>query len=272
MSIIVHISDTHFGTEVLPVVEALRQTIYDLQPDIVILSGDITQRARISQFKSAVDFMAELPGKTKLVVPGNHDIPLFNVFARFLRPYDNYIKAFGARESLWCDGELGIICYDATDVLHHTRGKLKKHNVLTKLATIRKQLNPNAILMVCAHQPLVTAWAQDADEVLIGCEETANLFSNHSVDLVMSGHVHVPIIGTTHAAFPHLPRHFILSGAGTAISHRVRTGAPNSFNLIRTEIQGIASISIAQYNFDAKQSQFVSLPPLFYKRTPEGWI
>lgn len=272
MTIIVHISDTHFGTEVLPVLDALKQSMEALQPDIVILSGDITQRARTLQFKAAADFMASLPAKTKLVVPGNHDIPLFNIFARFLTPYGHYQKAFGAREYSWHGEDIGIVCYDATSRFRHTRGQLTPRAVLSQINIIKKHLNPGAILIACAHQPLVTAWPQDANETLINRDETARLWSENHIDIVLSGHVHVPLLTTTHKAFPNLSRHFILAGAGTAISHRIRPGAPNSFNVITClSKENTPSIFVSHYSFETETSRFIAMHPVHFMRTEQGW-
>ena len=99
MTRILQLSDTHFGTERKPVVEAALDLARSLNPDLVVLSGDITQRARRGQFAAARKFIERL-SLPVLAVPGNHDIPLFNVFARALNPYGNYRRALGAVLSL----------------------------------------------------------------------------------------------------------------------------------------------------------------------------
>src|SRR5688572_2958866 len=172
MTTIVHISDTHFGTEIPVVVSAIERAIRQIEPDIVILSGDITQRARKSQFQAAAAFLSGLPAKAKLVIPGNHDIPLYNLFARFIAPYHNYRQVFGPRESIWRNNDLCIISFDATSPFRHTRGQLSRQSVQHQMGQIKDKLSPDAFLIVSAHQPLLTAWPQDADEVLIGHEET----------------------------------------------------------------------------------------------------
>ena len=98
MTTIVQISDTHFGTEQAAVVQAMEDHVREHKADLLIFSGDITQRARATQFAAAHAFVQRLHdhgiGNT-LVIPGNHDIPLYNVFARFLMPYRNYRRHFG---------------------------------------------------------------------------------------------------------------------------------------------------------------------------------
>ncbi len=272
MTTIVHISDTHFGTEVPPVVEALRQTINNLKPGIVILTGDITQRARPSQFKAAADFLDGLSAKTKLVIPGNHDIPLFNIWSRFMHPYRNYKKFFGAREAIWNNGDLGIICYDATSAFRHTRGKLLKHSLLKWINQLKKHLNSESVIIACAHQPLETAWPQDQHETLINRKEIAHIWSEHKIDLVLSGHVHVPMLATTQKTFPALPTPFILAGAGTAISYRIRPGAPNSFNVITiTREEKTPLIAITHYFFEKESCLFKAHHPVYFIRTAQGW-
>ena len=95
MTTLLQISDAHFGTEQPPVVQALLQLARDQAPDLVVMSGDITQRARRSQFKAARAFIDQLKPAALLTIPGNHDIPLFNLALRVFAPYSNYSRAFG---------------------------------------------------------------------------------------------------------------------------------------------------------------------------------
>jgi len=89
MSTIAHLSDIHFGRVDSTVVDALIDTLTAVAPDLVALSGDLTQRARSGQFRAARRFLDRLP-RPLLVVPGNHDVPLFNLAARFLDPFGGY--------------------------------------------------------------------------------------------------------------------------------------------------------------------------------------
>ena len=89
MRTIVHLSDIHFGTVDDAVCEGVVADVREQQPNLVVMSGDFTQRARAGQYRAAMDFMRRLP-QPQLVVPGNHDIPLFDVFTRFFRPMRNY--------------------------------------------------------------------------------------------------------------------------------------------------------------------------------------
>jgi 3',5'-cyclic AMP phosphodiesterase CpdA len=272
MSVIVHLSDTHFGTEVAPVVRAVERAVLAIKPDIVTISGDITQRARLSQFRLAAAFLESLPAEIRFVIPGNHDIPLFNIPLRMIDPYYYYGQVFGLREGLWCHDNIGIIGFNATSRWRHTRGYIPDETLIRHIKEARSRLKPGAILIACAHQPLVVALPVDQENVLIHAERTAKLFAEHQVDLVLSGHVHMPIITTTQEAFPKLPRHFVLSGGGTAVSYRTRPEAPNSFNVIRISPQGQApSIAITLMEYQQATEEFVSKAAKTFSLTPTGW-
>lgn len=268
MNTIVHISDTHFGTEVPEVVHAIKEAIAVIKPDILILSGDITQRARASQFQAAKHFMDSIDAKTKIVIPGNHDLPLFNLLARFWTPYANYQNAFGLRETIWCEGKLGIIGYDTTSPFRHKDGKLDEKTLKRLASKARSMLPADGVLMACIHQPLWTAWQEDISEALIDRTKTAALFSEYNIDIVLSGHVHVPLHTTTHDIYPDFKRHYILCGAGTAVSSRIRPGAPNSFNMIVVD----HSISITEHIFNSGSNFFAPEPAQRYIRKDSGWL
>jgi 3',5'-cyclic AMP phosphodiesterase CpdA len=270
MTRILHLSDTHFGTEVESVVDALHQTVATLQPDVVVLSGDITQRARESQFEAAAAFLAYLPGRHKCAIPGNHDIPLFDLWQRFTKPYKLYWRYFGARFWRLDAPPLRLIGLDATHPLRHTKGCVplrRARKLLTKLPP-----NGNCFRAVAVHQPFQTASAKDIPEILLNAKKSASLFAHHGIDLVLTGHVHFPLITTTRELYPDVKRHFILCGAGTAISHRIRPGAPNSFNVIDLlENTDSRRIRITPYHYDADTEQFNALPVKSFSLQPTGW-
>jgi len=272
MTLIVHLSDTHFGTEVPAVVDALRHIVAARKPDLIIVSGDITQRARRREFDAARRFFQSLPTPALLVIPGNHDIPLFDLLARGLFPYRNYCAALGRQSGTWFGGDVAVFGFNSTSPLRHTRGKLSPAHFKAMLKEAPPEPSRNCIRIGCVHQPLHTAWMQDAHNRLIDVEATAEQFSRHGFDLVLSGHVHVPYIATTRDSFPGLDRHFILSGAGTATSYRTRPGAPNSFNFIETgSHRGDAEVGITLCRFDEEQGAFSENPPYRFRRVQDGW-
>jgi len=271
MTIIAHISDTHFGAEVDSVVEALRHTLDNIKPEITILSGDITQRALPSEFEAAKKFFDSLAGNIKIAIPGNHDIPLYNIFTRFLMPYNNYNQAFSKRETVWKNDNLVIVALDATSPYRHTNGKLNEDYIRRHLDGVKAASGSDVILMVVAHQPLLTALPEDRNEVLINTEVTASIFEDYEVDIVLSGHVHFPLFATTEGHFAEIGRNFIIAGAGTAVSRRTRSGAPNSFNII--DMKNRHLLEITKYELSSNTGEFVPhLPTSFGYNNERGWL
>ena len=97
MRTIVHVSDLHFGRVDPALLEPLHDAVHELQPDLLVVSGDLTQRARRAQFAAARDFLAGLP-QPRIVVPGNHDVPLYDVARRFLAPLARFRRSIEADE------------------------------------------------------------------------------------------------------------------------------------------------------------------------------
>lgn len=273
MTVIVQLSDPHFGTEVPMVVDAVQRAVKALGPEVVLVSGDITQRARTGQFRAAAEFMRSLHVKKFLVVPGNHDIPLFNLFSRVVSPYGGFEQAFGRREFSWFGEGVAIVGLDATSPWRHTDGELDIARLRKAVELARQQLEPGAVLLVCAHQPLHTAWPEDNEQVLIGADKSAAALSGLGVDMVLSGHVHVPLISSTRGIFNDLPRHFLLAGAGTAVSHRTRPGAPNSFNVIRLgKPDPRRRIVIEKHCFDSTAREFSIESCHSFESMADGWV
>lgn len=257
MTRLIHISDTHFGTELVPVVDALRNAIAEQKADVVVLSGDITQRARASQFAAARAFCDSLSVPV-LSVPGNHDIPLYHALDRLARPYNNYKRYFGAREWFSQHGGLGIVGFDATSPLRHTRGKLTATHVEKKLKAAREAA-PDAMLIAVVHQPVMVAWPEDTDEILINASAVSDVFSRYRVAAVLSGHVHVPLLAYSDTVFPYAKPTFLHSGAGTATSWRVRPTAPNSFTVLDCDIAQ-QTITAHIHVYDSVQTAFIPAP------------
>ena len=130
MTTLLQISDAHFGTEQPPVVRALLQMAREQAPDIVVMSGDITQRARRSQFAAARRFVDELKPPALVAIPGNHDIPLFNVAARAFAPYANYSRAFGKDlEPDYESDNLLVVAVNTTRPRRHKDGELSPEQI-----------------------------------------------------------------------------------------------------------------------------------------------
>jgi 3',5'-cyclic AMP phosphodiesterase CpdA len=266
---VAQVSDTHFGTERPDRVAALLGTLAQLQPAVIVLSGDVTQRARQPQFEAARRFVDAWPREAhRVVVPGNHDLPMFNVWRRFTAPYAAYERWLGPRESLWHDAGVALLALDATDPRRRKNGRLPTAHLQARLREARAACGADGLLLVVAHQPLWTAWGADQRQTLVGRHETARVLAEARADVVLSGHVHVPFIGTSVASDPQLAWRFVLCGAGTAVSRRTRPGAPNSFNLLELEPR---APTLALTRYDWVNGRFGVLETRCFARGAAGW-
>lgn len=233
MSVLLQISDPHFGTEQAPVVEALALLARQEAADVLVLSGDITQRAQPRQFTAARAFVDRLAIPQQLVLPGNHDIPLFDLLARLFRPYANYQRAFGNDlEPLLDLPDLLAIGVNTTRAHRHTDGEISAaqvHRVCERLRTAR----PGQLRLVVTHQPVHVTRRQDEHDRVHGSAAAVRAWSDAGADLVMGGHIHLPYVRLLRDRFPDLPRRLWCVQAGTSVSSRIRREAPNSVCLLR---------------------------------------
>lgn len=259
MSVILQISDTHFGTERPAVVEALLELARAQQPNLIVLSGDITQRARHTQFVAAAHFRDEIArsAQAMLIVPGNHDIPLFNVAARVLRPYANYERSFGSElEPSFASTELLVIGLNTTRWWRHKHGELSLEQI-ARVAERLRAATPQQLRVVVTHQPLQVTRTSDVNNLLRGYEQAVKTWSDAGADIFMGGHIHLPYVRRLGAGLPGFSRQTWVVQAGTAVSHRIREGVSNSINIIRSEAPLGAVCTLERWDFDARSQRFV---------------
>jgi len=228
VSLLLQISDTHFGTEQRPVVEALGRLARQQRPDLLVLSGDITQRARPAQFRAARAFVDRL-GAPVLAVPGNHDIPLFDLWTRLRRPYARHIAAFGAElEPVHRSPDLLVVGVNTTRPWRHKHGEISARQV-DRVARLAEDAESAQLRIVVVHQPVAVNRAEDLPNRLRGHAAALERWAVAGVDLVMGGHIHLPYV----MSLQGLARPLWAVQAGTAVSSRVREGVPHSVNLLR---------------------------------------
>lgn len=228
MSVVLHISDTHFGTEQPRVVEALVALAAQQRPDVVVLSGDITQRARPAQFRAAKAFVDRL-GAPVVAVPGNHDIALFDLWARFTRPYARYARAFGADlEPVHASQDLLVVCVNTTRAWRHKHGEVSAAQI-DRVASLLAAASARQLRVVVVHQPAAVTRAEERVNLLRGHQAALRAWSAAGADLVLGGHIHLPYTLAQHG----LARRLWVVQAGTAVSSRIRLEAPNSVNILR---------------------------------------
>ena len=228
MSVVLHISDPHFGTEQPRVVEALVALAERERPDLVVLSGDITQRARPQQFRAARAFVDRL-GAPLLAIPGNHDIALFNLWERLVRPYASYAEVFGADlQPVHTSPHLLVAGVNTTRAWRHKNGEVSAVQV-RRVAQLLAAATPQQLRVVVVHQPAAVPRAANQADLLRGHRAAVRAWAAAGADLVMGGHIHLPFT----QEMPGEHRRLWVVQAGTAVSSRIRPGAPNSVNIVR---------------------------------------
>jgi 3',5'-cyclic AMP phosphodiesterase CpdA len=215
-----HLSDLHFGRTDPAVVEALLADLAGLRPDLAIISGDITQRARTHQFAEAKAFLARLPCPA-LVVPGNHDLaPLWLPFSRLFTPRARFRRALPGHADwpVWHDDEVVAIGLDSTRHLRWITGKLRRGH-LQHVEQVVTASPDEACKVVFLHHPPPSAPSGHPFQTL----------AENGVDLILTGHVHQAKVTVIAAEGPCSA---VLAQASTACSTRLR-GDANGYGVIR---------------------------------------
>jgi 3',5'-cyclic AMP phosphodiesterase CpdA len=230
MTTLLHISDTHFGTCTPEVVEALRRLVEQQRPSALVLSGDITQRARPAEFSAGRSFVDSLGVPLFLSVPGNHDIPLFALATRLFAPYQGYIKHFGPHTESFVDSPtLLIVGVNTTRRWRHSNGEVSQKQV-DRVCALLSQAKPDQLRVVVTHQPALVTRPQDHAHRLRGGVSAAQAWADCGADLILGGHAHLPYTASI-ASRAQGMLHCLQ--AGTALSSRTRHGEPNSVNIAR---------------------------------------
>jgi 3',5'-cyclic AMP phosphodiesterase CpdA len=258
MTLLLQISDPHFGTEQPLVVAALLRLANTLQPDLVVMSGDITQRARRAQFCAARAFVDAIGATQFVVVPGNHDIPLYNLFARIAHPYANHQRVFGDDlEPVFESAELLVIGVNTTRAYRRKDGEISAKQV-ERVVRRLDHATPRQLRIVVTHQPVVAARANDIRNLLHGREHAIERWSQAGVDLILGGHIHLPYVTPLHVAYKDLPRQMWAVQAGTALSSRVRGRVPNSVNVINYNASTVGKrrATVVRWDFNQASASF----------------
>jgi 3',5'-cyclic AMP phosphodiesterase CpdA len=258
MTTLLQVSDTHFGTEQAPVVSALISLSHELAPDVLVVSGDITQRARRGQFRAARNFVDAIAPPCLVVIPGNHDIPLFNVIARAFAPYGNYSRAFGGDlEPSFQNRDLLLIGVNTTRPRRRKDGELSARQIKHVSERLRSAA-PSQLRIVVVHQPVFAIRPGDERNLLHGHRIALPVWAEAGADIVMGGHIHLPYVRSLRATFPDLPREVWTVQAGTAVSSRIREGIANSVNVVRcVDSAAPRRCTVERWDYSAPSRRFV---------------
>ena len=221
---LLQVSDPHFGTEQPGAVDALVRLVATRRPALVLLSGDLTQRATVAQFGAVRDFVARLHPVPVLAIPGNHDIPLFDLWSRLRHPYARYEAALGpVHDHEFRSAGWHVLMLNTTRWWRHKNGEVSAAQLE---ATCLRLLDaaPGALKVVVTHQPVAVPSSHDRKDLLRGAAKAVAAWHAAGADLILGGHIHLPCVLPLRPA----PRPLWAVQAGTAVSTRVRHGTLNS--------------------------------------------
>lgn len=251
---IVHISDVHFGPHHLPAVaEGVLALIRAEKPDLVAISGDLTQRAKPLQFRAARTFVESIPAPI-VVVPGNHDVPLYRVWERVFSPFGAYRKHFSPHlEPVFHDEEMLVVGVNTAFNWTLTDGRVTRRQ-LRELAELCDRMPRELARIVVLHHPLLQMPSKH--KAITNARGALDLFSRLGVELVLAGHVH-----QTHVSFAQLPtasgaQPIAVAHTGTSTSSRGRGNEHqrNTLNLITLDASALALLHFA---WDAAAGRFI---------------
>ena len=270
MARLAHLSDLHFGAHDPKLVEAVARRMDEEKPDLIVISGDFTQRARTEQFKEACRFLEQLreAGHEVLGVPGNHDVPLYDVLRRFLSPLTRY-KRFIDDELCpfhQLDGAT-VLGINTARSLTFKDGRVNSDQVEHIRQTFARSADDMSRILV-THHPLF-ALPVDNEGVLgkaIGRQELAlEAVADAGVDLLLAGHNHR---ASTHHAPDLVTRaaSTLVVQAGTATSVRLRE-EEQSFNIIEVALD---DVTVTVQGWDG--SGYASQDAQRYVRSDDRWV
>lgn len=267
MKTILHFSDIHFGGRQAPNwAEAILAEIESIRPSVVVVSGDLTQRARTSQFREARAFLDHI-NRPLIVVPGNHDIPLWNVFDRFLSPREKYRRWItDDLNPVYSDDELVVIGIDTTRRFTVKGGRIRSDALEIVRSQICK-LPASRLKVLAGHHPLAQPPGHEHEDIVGGLKRALKFFAECGVDIVLTGHLHQSHV----ALHPQSERGLLLVQAGTAASLRGRGSErlKNSFNLI--EVSG-HEVRVKSYLYSDERARFIAQEATLWPRSPNSGL
>lgn len=266
MRTIVHLSDVHYGSVNEEIIAPLIESINQLRPDVVAVSGDLTQRARSHQFEEARAFLDALP-RPQIVVPGNHDIPLYNVFARFAQPLKKYRRyiTYELRPS-FIDDEIAVLGVNTARAFIFKGGRINEAQV----AWLREKfcsVGGDVIKIVVTHHPFELPESPHESDLVGRAQMALEQLSTCGADLFLAGHLHISRAGHMAKRYKAGSLSSIVVQAGTAASTRKR-GEVNSFNVIRL---AHPELTIQRMTWQPDEARFAESVTDRFRHSIEGW-
>lgn len=266
MRTLIHLSDLHFGRVHPELIQPLITAITQVQPNLIAVSGDLTQRARPEQFQQACAFLRVLPFP-QLIVPGNHDVPFYNLYARFLQRLERYRRYITHDLApFYADSEIAVVGLNTARAFTCKAGRINAAQVAGVQARLGS-LNDNILKIIVTHHPFDLP-AQYSHRAIVGRARMAmERLAACGIDLWLAGHLHISYAGPSTFRFKTSGRAAVLVQAGTATSMRGR-GEANAFNVIRLD-QG--HLAVERFTWHPDRGIFIASAIDAFRRTSSGW-
>ncbi len=263
---LIHLSDLHFGRINPPILDPLVSFVLETKPDLVAISGDFTQRARTVEYIAACDFLDKIPFP-KIVVPGNHDVPLRNLFLRFVHSLDSYRRYIcDDLQPFFSDAEIAVAGVNTARALTWKDGRINQGQ-LRKLRESFRALQGNQTRIVVTHHPFDLPAGAHGE--VVGRSRLAMItLAQCQVDMLLAGHFHIADIGQTAKRYNMPGFSALIVSSGTSTSTRGR-GQPNSLNVIHIEE---ATITIDRRVWQKDACVFALASSERFHRSAKGWI
>ena len=267
MRTLVHMSDLHFGRIDPELLDPLRAAVSEIAPHLTVVSGDLTQRARSSQFQEARKYLDSLPGE-KLIVPGNHDVPLWNVFSRMLTPLHRYKRHITDDLSpIYVDDEIAVLGINTARSMVVKDGRINEEQI----NAVKKHLcsmSSHMTKIVVTHHPFDLPDGHDDDDLVGRAEKAMKMLAQCGADVLLAGHFHRSHAGTTSERYRIVGHAALVIQAGTATSTRGR-GEENSFNVMRIEHP---RIDVERYTWDKVVRRFMPASSDRFESRNKEWV
>jgi len=266
---LLHISDLHFGPPYVEEVgEAALQIAMTLTPHAVVISGDLTQRAKREQFEAAKRFLERLPKVPQLVIPGNHDVPLYRVYERMFHPHSLYQEIISSdlNPVLKIDGAV-IAGLDSTSPhFAISNGRIFKWQLDTCEQAFRDTSSDDARIIV-AHHHFAPAPDYLRDKIMPKAKRAMERFADWKVDMILGGHLHRAYVGNSLDFYPgsHRDRGIIIAQCGTTTSRRGRGREREKNSLNQIEITK-RQITITHYTYFHESGAFEAVSRHLFRR------